>query len=252
MELDNHISTEVVCCFSFYWVCSEYIYIFFFLCESEEFIVSVLGCLLVRETLCERGDESSNAEESQLDFMSRETPAHIHTNKHPNTQAAPRCSCCTQGHDEVFDLVSKKMTVWLIQTCTHSSAVSHTHTANIDSYECIKTYTHTHTNRLSRSVFQQQEIETRQSPQLRREKKKKTSTGGFHGNCLPFSSGGGQATSVRVRPTFKVAHGQGGREFKVVWSVNPTDFYASRMRRVVRGNGGVAQAVWANSRAEQR
>lgn len=87
-----------------------YIY-FFFLCESEEFIVSVLGCLLVRETLCERGDESSNAEESQLDFMSRETPAHIHTNKHPNTQAAPRCSCCTQGHDEVFDLVSKKMTV---------------------------------------------------------------------------------------------------------------------------------------------
>lgn len=45
-----------------------------FFCESDEFIVSVPCCLLVRETLCQREDESSNAEESQLDFMSGETP----------------------------------------------------------------------------------------------------------------------------------------------------------------------------------
>lgn len=59
------------------------------LSESDEFIVSVLGCLLVRETLCERGDESSNAEESQLDFMSREKQILIPINKQPNTQASP-------------------------------------------------------------------------------------------------------------------------------------------------------------------
>lgn len=63
--------------------------IYLFVSESDEFIVSVLGCLLVRETLCERKDESSSAEESQLDFMSRETPVQIHINKHPDTQASP-------------------------------------------------------------------------------------------------------------------------------------------------------------------
>lgn len=57
--------------------------------ESDEFIVCVPGCLLVRAALCEREDESSNAEESQLDFMSGETTIHTHTNKHPNTQASP-------------------------------------------------------------------------------------------------------------------------------------------------------------------
>lgn len=55
--------------------------------ESDEFIVSARGFLLVRETFCEREDESSNAEESQLDFMSRETAIHIHTNE--QTQVSP-------------------------------------------------------------------------------------------------------------------------------------------------------------------
>lgn len=60
---------------------------FFLSDESDEFIVSAHGFLLVRETFCEREDESSNAEESQLDFMSRETAIHIHTNE--QTQASP-------------------------------------------------------------------------------------------------------------------------------------------------------------------
>lgn len=55
--------------------------------ESDEFIVSARGFLLVRETFCEREDESSNAEESQLDVMSRETAIHIHTNE--QTQVSP-------------------------------------------------------------------------------------------------------------------------------------------------------------------
>lgn len=63
---------------------------------------------------------------------------------------------------------------------------------------------------------------TQPSAQARVEREKnKTFTGGFHGNCLLFGLGGGQARSRWVRPTFKVAHFQGGRElFKVDWNMS--------------------------------
>lgn len=76
--------------------------------ESDEFIVSARGFLLVRETFCEREDESSNAEESQLDFMSRETAIHIHTNEQTQVKP-PQCSRYIQTHEE-FDLMSEMMT----------------------------------------------------------------------------------------------------------------------------------------------
>lgn len=109
------------------------------------------------------------------------------------------------------------------------------------------THKHTHTPLALCIAAAGNRDKTEPSARARGGKKRKTSTGGFHGNCLPFSSGGGKATSGWLRLTFKVARGQGGKEFKVVWSMNPSGFFTSRMRRVIYGNGGAARAAWANT-----
>lgn len=109
------------------------------------------------------------------------------------------------------------------------------------------THKHTHTPLALCIAAAGNRDKTEPSARARGGKKRKTSTGGFHGNCLPFSSGGGKATSGWLRLTFKVARGQGGKEFKVVWSMNPSGFFTSRMRRVIYGNGGAARTAWANT-----
>lgn len=116
---------------------------------------------------------------------------------------------------------------------------SNRHRLQIQSHECMKAHTHKHL--LSSCILETgNRDKTEPSAPAR---KKKTSTGGFHGNCPPFTLGGGQATCGWVTPAFKVAHDQGGREFEVVLSLNPSDFSASVMRRVIWGSLCAAQAV---------
>ena len=58
------------------------VYIFSSVSQMSSLCLYLAACWSGR-LLCGGGDESSNAEESQLDFMSRETPAQIHINNKP-------------------------------------------------------------------------------------------------------------------------------------------------------------------------
>lgn len=91
--------------------------------ESNEFTVSLLICVLAREKLCEGKDESSNAEESQLGFMSTQTPVqkHIITHtKHPHADRPSQCLDYSQARDEMPDLANDHSVIHAYSYSAHT------------------------------------------------------------------------------------------------------------------------------------
>lgn len=143
------------------WAWDECLHFF----ESNEFTVSVLICLLAREKLCKGKDESSNAEESQLGFMSTQTPVqkHIimHTNIHEQT-----------GHPSVWTIHRLVMRCPIqpttIQLFMHTVEPLRTHAANTHRPKNAWN----HKNPLVCRAFHRWEMETTESSQLGPEEKK--------------------------------------------------------------------------------
>lgn len=99
--------------------------------ESNKFTVSALICLMAGEKLCEGKDESSNAEESQLGFMSTQTPAQKHIIMH--TDRPSQCLVYPQARDEMPDLANDHSVIH-----TYSQAAPHTRCKDTQAQECMK------------------------------------------------------------------------------------------------------------------
>lgn len=150
-------------------------------------------------------DESSNAEESQLGFMSTLTPVQKHITMHPNahgqTFAVP-----VLFRDSWWD-------AWISQqpfSCSDIQSNRLADTLQTQAHKCIKSQAQSHLCCIS-AAGNRDNIEP--SAQAR----KKILPVVVSMETVPLLTlRGGQATSGWVTLTLEVAHERGGREFEVV------------------------------------